>query len=186
MEHILNFDLAVFRFVEAHIWCPFLDSVMTFITRLGDGGFIWILITLALLFFPKTRRSGIAVGTALLLSVVIGDGILKNLVCRDRPFDLAAWQGVFQYPELVARPQDFSFPSGHTGSSIGAAMALLITRRDIPSIAALVLALLIAFSRIYLHVHYPTDVLAGICMGVLYGILACWMARQLPKGKWLV
>lgn len=181
MEIILQFDRAVFGFIENHLWCPLMDRIMVFVTRLGDAGFIWILLTLALICFPKTRRAGVASAAALLLSLVVGDGLLKHLVSRERPFDLVQWQEFFQYPQLVPKPQSFSFPSGHTGSSVGAAVALLLSRKNGWSAAALALALLIAFSRVYLHVHYPTDVLAGLVLGVLYGIAGLWISQKLVR-----
>lgn len=182
MDAILNFDMAIFRWVESSLWSPLLDQVMVFITRLGDAGWVWILLALGLCLFPKTRQAGFAMAIALLLSLIVGDGVLKSLFGRQRPFDLPQWQGIFQYPELIPKPQSFSFPSGHTGSSVGAAVALLLTQKKGWTAAALVLALLIGFSRIYLHVHYPTDVLAGCLAGVLYGAAGWWLSKTiLPK-----
>jgi len=184
MEAILQFDMSIFRFAEKHLMNPFTDKLFTFITHLGDGGWIWIATAVIMLVFPKTRRCGIAVGIALLCSEFIGNEFLKHLIARPRPFLLEEWQGIFVYPELIPAPSSYSFPSGHTGSSVGAAMALLLCRKDKYGWMALVLALLIGYSRVHAHVHYPTDVLAGILLGVLYALIGWFIAAKLPHGKW--
>ena len=175
MEALLNFDMKIFEFVERYIWNPVLDPVMTAITHLGDVGLIWILIAVVLLFFKKTRKCGVAMGLALLLSLVINDMVIKVLVARPRPFrpELPLWwKERFIYPNLVPKPHDYSFPSGHTSSSFAAATVLLLSLKKRFGVPALILAVLIAFSRIYLHVHYCTDVLAGMVVGILLGLIA--------------
>jgi undecaprenyl-diphosphatase len=179
MQAILNFDWAVFQFIEKHLWCPALDIVMTFITRLGNGGLVWIVIAVVLLFFKKYRKFGIMMMIGLILSLIINDNILKPLFARPRPFILEAWSGKFNYPNLIPRPSDYSFPSGHTSSSFAAAVVLLFTRKKWLSIPALMLAFLIGFSRIYVHVHYATDVLAGILVGTLFALTAVFIVNKL-------
>ena len=108
-------------------------------------------------------------------SLLINDNILKPLINRPRPFNLEAWQTLertFIYPELVPHPGVHSFPSGHTSSSFAASVVLIFTGKKRIYIPPLILAFLIAISRIYVHVHYCTDVLAGIVVGTLYGLLA--------------
>lgn len=161
--------MAIFHFFENYLWNPVLDAIMTFITRLGDGGFVWIVFAVILLFTKKYRKCGVAMIVALLGSLLIVDNIIKPIVARPRPFDLEAWAGTFIFPELVTRPSSFSFPSGHTSSSFGAAVALLCGNKKL-GVPAIVLAALIGVSRIYVHVHYPTDVLAGFVAGILLGI----------------
>ncbi|NLX93199.1 MAG: phosphatase PAP2 family protein [Clostridiales bacterium] len=184
MQHVLDFDWAVFQFVEKYLWGPFLDILMPFITRLGDGGIIWIVLAVLLLFFKKYRKFGIMMVAALLLSLLINDNILKPLINRPRPFNPEAWKTLeraFIYPELVPRPHGLSFPSGHTSSSFAAAVVLIFTGKKRIYIPPLILAFLIAFSRIYVHVHYCTDVLAGMVVGTLYGLLAYLLiAKLLP------
>ncbi|MBR6789515.1 MAG: phosphatase PAP2 family protein [Oscillospiraceae bacterium] len=184
MQAILNFDLGIFRFVEEYLMNPFTDKLFTFITHLGDGGWLWIGIALVMLLFPKTRRCGIAVAVALLCSEFIGNQFLKHLIARPRPFLLEEWQGIFVYPGLIPMPSSYSFPSGHTASSVGSAMALLLCRKDKYGWAAVVLALLIGYSRIHVHVHYPTDVLAAILCGALYALIGWFIAKKLPHGRW--
>lgn len=172
MQSVLDFDLAVFLFVEKYLWRPILDLVMPLITHLGDAGLVWIVLAVVLLFFKKYRKFGIMMAIGLLLSLIINDNILKPLIGRPRPFNLESWQGIFIYPELIARPHDFSFPSGHTSSSFAAAVVLIFTKKKQIYITALILAFLIAFSRIYVHVHYCTDVLAGIAAGTVFALLS--------------
>lgn len=148
-----------------------MDTVMPLITRLGDGGVIWIVLDLALLIHPKTRKKGITVAVALVLEVVCCNLILKPFVARIRPCDINT-----AITLLIPRPSDFSFPSGHTGTSFAATTALYKSRSRL-WMPALVLSCLIAFSRLYLYVHYPTDVLAG----ALIGILAGWISSVLVK-----
>lgn len=157
---------------------PFLTAVFTFITKLGDGGMIWIVISLGLTIPKKTRKVGITGLCALLGSLLINNMILKNLVARTRPFD--TWDYIVP---LIARPNGLSFPSGHTASSFACAWVLF---RKLPKkygIPAVVLAGLIAFSRLYLGVHYPLDVIAGIVSGILISLLADFIVSRCYKEK---
>lgn len=179
MEAILEFDIAFFRFVEEHLWSPALDAVMVAVTTLGDGGLIWIALGAVLLFFKNYRRFGIMIFVALLFSLIINDNILKPLIARPRPFDLESWKTIFVYPELIERPSSLSFPSGHSSSSLAAAVVLLFSKNKKLGIPVLVFALLMAFSRIYVHVHYATDVFAGIVAGTVYALLAVLLVSRL-------
>ena len=162
-----EFEIKILDFIRERLACPFLDAVMPVITSLANGGIIWIITAVLLLLFKKTRKTGFSVALALITGLIIGNLILKNLVGRIRPYEFN--EGV---EILVARLSDFSFPSGHTLASFEAATVLLIRDKRL-GVPALVLAVAIAFSRLYLYVHYPTDVLAGIILGVLIGIFAC-------------
>ena len=159
-------DLSVLDFIQAHLSNAFCDTVMPLITALGNAWLIWILLALALTAIPKYRRLGITVAAALVMDVIICNGIIKPLVARIRPFDVNTAVQL-----IIAKPTDYSFPSGHTAASFTAVSALYF-RRSRLWIPAFVLALLIAFSRLYLYVHYPSDVLAGIFIGILLGYLA--------------
>lgn len=159
------FELSILDFIQEHLRFGFLDILMPFITHLGDGGVIWIALGVILLLFPKTRKAGFAVLTGLILEVLCCNGILKPFVARVRPCDVNTAAQL-----LVPRPTDYSFPSGHTGASFAATAALYGSRNRL-WIPAFALSILIAFSRLYLYVHFPTDVLAGAMLGVLSGWL---------------
>ena len=139
---------------------------MPYVTRLGDSGVVWIVLAVFLLFGRKYRKAGIALLCALLLDILICNGLLKPFFARLRPcaVDTAARL-------LIARPADFSFPSGHAASSFAAASALYFSGQRKLWKPALVLAALIAFTRLYLYVHYPSDVLGGMLLGTLFGYL---------------
>ena len=117
------------------------------------------------------------IGAALILGLIFGNGILKNLFQRVRPYDLE--EALVQTP-LIEKPSDWSFPSGHTLASFEAATVLMIRDKRF-GIPALVLAFLIAFSRLYLYVHFPSDVLAGVLLGVLFGCLGVWIVNAIWK-----
>ncbi len=153
---------------------PVLDRLMTGITFLGNGGWIWITAGLLLLLFPRTRAAGGCVLASLAIGFLVGNVILKNLAARPRPCWLDA-----SVPLLVAVPRDFSFPSGH--SLIAFAGAVSIWRMH-PGWGwtAVALAGLIAFSRLYLFVHFPTDVLAGAAIGTA---IALWVTGMVRKGR---
>ena len=145
--------------------CPFMDFIIPKITSLGNGGFIWILSAVILLFSKKYRKGGIAMLIALAVGAILGSFILKPLVARPRPF-----HAMGELPLLIKIPTDFSFPSGHTMSSFSAAFILNHINRKF-GYFAIPLAILIAFSRLYLYVHFPSDVLAGLVLGILISYL---------------
>ena len=179
-----GFDLPILDWIRANLQCGFLDAVMPVITLLGDAGIFWIIVAVAMLCFTKTRRTGLAMGFALLMGLLICNIIMKPAFARIRPYDYQLEHFGVTIPLLVERQHDFSFPSGHTIASFEAAVALLLGNKKL-GIPAMILAVLIAFSRLYLYVHYPTDVLASIVLGTGLGLLGTFLARKLPKGKYL-
>lgn len=182
-----NFDFSVFQWIQEHVWCAFLDVVMPIITVLGEGGWVWIVIAVLFLFMPKYRKAGVTMAFALILMLILNDGILKNVFARPRPFNFEPFEALYAvFPQgadgkpelLVGLPSSFSFPSGHTSSSFAAAFAILLNKKWKAGVPALLLAALIGFSRNYLMVHYPTDVLFGALMGVLYAVLAYFLIAR--------
>ena len=178
MSFIQNIDFAILYWIQDNIRCGFLDGIFPIITSLCEGGIIWIIFGVALLFFKKYRKYGFFLLIAMLLGSVIGNDIIKPLVARPRPCHIAS-----VLPDmLIDIPTSFSFPSGHTLVSIEAATALTVYHRKW-GIAALVLAVVIALSRLYLFVHYPTDVLAGVIIGVIIALLCCRLTDWLWSRK---
>ena len=142
------------------------DIFFVEITKLGDAGIIWIVLAIALIIFPKMRKYGLAMLAGLCIDVVLCNGILKNFVGRTRPCDVNAAVQL-----LISHPIDYSFPSGHTAASFTTVAALYYSGDKTIWKLALVLAILIAFSRLYLYVHYPTDILGGIIVGTFAGFV---------------
>ena len=174
-----GFDLPVLDWIAANLWCPFLDAVMPAVTLLGDAGIFWMAVAAALLVCKKTRRVGLGMGLAMLMGLLLCNVTLKPLCQRPRPYD-------YQYdvfgkliPLLIDRQHDFSFPSGHTIASFEAAGVIVLNNRKWGA-AALALACLIAFSRLYLYVHYPTDVLFSIVLGFALALLGNWLSHRIP------
>ena len=160
------------------IHTPLLDKILAFITSLGNAGIIWIVLAVVLLILPKTRKTGIIVAAALLMDLILCNLILKNLVARVRPYDVNTAIAI-----LIKKPLDFSFPSGHTAASFATMTALFLAKMKKAWIAALVLAVLIAFSRLYFYVHYPTDVLGGAVVGILSGIIGYAIVEKIDKRR---
>ncbi len=173
-----HFDLPILDWIRSHLSCSLLDAVFPVITRLGDGGMIWIVLTLLLLLLPKYRITGTAMAIALLMGLVICNLGMKPLFARIRPYDYQLLHFGRMIPLLVEAQSDFSFPSGHTIASFEAATVLLENRKW--GIAAMILAALIAFSRLYLYVHYPTDVLCSVVLGIGIGFLSRKFSQACP------
>ncbi|MGN0329018.1 MAG: phosphatase PAP2 family protein [Lachnospira sp.] len=166
---------------------PITDPIMYAITSLGNAGIFWIVLALLMLtVMPKRyRKVGFTMAIALILSLIFCNGIMKNLWQRPRAFWVEGQPFVVgdQFENLYGifyGVHDYSFPSGHTSASFAAALAILMWRRK-EGIAATVLAALIAFSRLYLTVHYPSDVLVSLVLGSLYGVIAYFIAKWVFK-----
>ncbi len=167
MESLNALEGSFLLLIQDSVRCSVLTPFFVFVTRLGDRGFIWIVLSLLLLLSPKTRKTGCMGLLALLFSLLVNNMFLKNLVERSRPFD-----AIQALTPLIPRPHDFSFPSGHTASSFAAAGVFF---RRLPrrlGVPAIILAALIAFSRLYVGVHYPSDVLFGMLSGLALGFAA--------------
>lgn len=155
---------------------PWLDSLMAFITNLDENGFIWILAVLLLVAWKPTRRAGIACALALLLVTVLANVVIKPLVARPRPYIALG------LPLLIPPPAGTSFPSAHAASSFAAATVLFLRCPDWIGWPAMVLAALIAFTRLFFTVHYFTDVAAGALLGIACALFVLWLLRNwFPK-----
>lgn len=173
IESLGALEDGILLFIQDSVRCSVLTPFFVFVTRLGDRGFIWIMFSLLLLLSPKTRKAGCMGLLSLLFSLLVNNLFLKNLVERSRPFDV-----IQELTPLIPRPHDFSFPSGHTASSFAAAGVFF---RNLPrrlGVPALILAALIGVSRLYVGVHYPSDVL----FGMLSGLTLSFAAQKMIKG----
>ena len=175
MDTLMHMQALFLLFLQDTIRTPLLTRILEFTTDLGNMGFIWVVPALLLLFKKKTRPLGIAVLTALVLSLLITNSVLKNLVKEARPF--------VTYPEIIplvthVSASSYAFPSGHASASFAAAPLFFHYLPKKFGIPALILVFLVSFSRLYLGVHYPLDVLAGVVIGLGCAWLAVKMVRR--------
>jgi undecaprenyl-diphosphatase len=158
---VQRLDSSILLYIKDNMHGIIMDKSMIISTYLGNGGIIWIIIAAILIINKKYRKIGFMALGALILSTILGEGILKHIVQRTRPSeDITAWNF------LIAKPLSYSFPSGHTTSSFAVAGVLAKYFKRY-AFGFLGLASLIGFSRLYLYVHYPTDILAGAVLGLM-------------------
>lgn len=166
MPTIINkFDFLILRFIQENLKSPFMDSLMIFFTSIGDIGLVWIAISIIFLLIKERRDTGIKIIIGLIIVVILGNLIFKNIFSRLRPFWIDETIKV-----IITKPSGYSFPSGHTFSSFVAATIIFLNNKKWGYISFLI-AILISFSRAYLFVHFPTDIFVGMLLGVLLGIL---------------
>ena len=171
-------ELAILDFIQHYLRCDFLDWLLPKITVLGNSGIFWILMSIIFLWIRRYRTMGAEMASALLVCFLLGNLLLKPWVARIRPYDLNPSMILL----LKNPPIDFSFPSGHTYASFAAALILYFHKKSW-GVAAFLLTALIAFSRLYLYVHYPTDVLAGAFVGSLCGTAASAVWKKIPQKR---
>lgn len=170
-----SFDRAIFEFAEK-LKCGFLDVLLGTFSWLGDFAIPWFVLAIILMLFKKTRKIGFLVALAVGISSLLNEVILKHIFLRVRPFNYE-WTNGFVFndelyrPSFLKTPGTLSFPSGHTGACVAPTFVLWYFKKYKLAIPATVVALLTGFSRIYVHDHYPTDVLCGIVTGLLAGII---------------
>lgn len=184
----MDWDAGTLIYIQEHFRSDVLTPFVKFITHTGDSGLIWIILCIALVLIPKTRKLGIIAGSSIALEAIITNLIIKNAVARTRPYE--AIEGLIN---LIEKQKDYSFPSGHSGASFAVAGALLVVAflgipvaaktgkmsrekttkaYKILAIISLIYATVIALSRLYVGVHYPTDVIAGILLGLATSVIA--------------
>ncbi len=168
----MGIEIQILDWIQ-NIRTPFGDIIFPIISWLGNAGMIWIALTVILLVMPKTRRSGLILALALIADLILCNGILKNLVARTRPYDVNTAVNL-----LIEKPVDYSFPSGHTAASFASVTALYLAGEKKLWVPALVIAILIAFTRMYLYVHYPTDILGGVAVGIISGYIGFFIAGK--------
>ncbi len=180
----MGWEFDILNGIQSVFQSDLMDQIMPAVTALGNGGIFWIAAGLVFTLYKKTRTFGICILTALVFEVLSCNVILKPLVARPRPFTSDPARIL-----LIPRPEDYSFPSGHTAVSFAGASAAWFMKKRKTGVAFGAVACLIAFSRLYLYVHYPTDVLAGAVIGILCGAAASKLtemaaaAREARKGS---
>lgn len=175
-EWIQSIDLSAVRFIREHFACELLDFLMPLITLLGEGGIFWIAATLIMLVFKRTRKTGFVMALSLIFGLLVGNLTLKPIVARPRPYTLDSGVQL-----LIDGLSDYSFPSGHTLCCFEASVSLLLCGYKGWGSAALVSAFAVAFSRLYLYVHYPTDVIAGALLGTLFAFVSWKIVSAIYK-----
>lgn len=177
MDAIYSFDYSILNWINEHLHTPFFNGFFSVITHLADAGWFWIALAAVLLIFKKTRKTGLVMGGALVLGLIFGNGILKPVINRIRPYDNTAWNPIVTRATLLIKPpHDASFPSGHTLASFEGAFGIFLCNKKWGA-PALVLAVLIAFSRLYFFIHYPTDVFAGMVLGIGFAIASYFIVN---------
>lgn len=174
----VSFDLPVLDWIAANLWCPALDVAMPIITLLGDAGIFWIAVSVLFMITKKYRKTGVGMMLALLMGLLVCNIWLKPTVARMRPYDFQMEYFLKEIPLLAGAMHDFSFPSGHTIASFEAAVVIGLNNKKL-GIAAMILACLIAFSRLYLYVHYPTDVICSVILGTAFAFLGNFLAGKI-------
>lgn len=177
LDTLIQIDGNILLWIQEYVRNDFLTPIMRFITSLGDAGFIWIVIALLCLCFKKTRKTGALTACSLLGSLVVNNLIIKNLVGRIRPYEVVEGLNI-----VISKPIETSFPSGHTASSFAAGVMIFLACPKKYGIPALILAFLIGISRLYVGVHYPTDVIGGMISGTLIAV-CIWKIYQKKFNK---
>lgn len=178
----VSFDLPILDWIQANLQSDFMDVAMPLITLLSEDGIFWMILATILLLFPSQRHTGLGMWLALAMGLIICNMILKPLIGRMRPYDFQEqFNGVY-IKLLIDGLSDNSFPSGHTIAAFEACVALLCGNKKL-GIPAVIMAFLVAFSRLYLYVHYPTDVFASIILGSILAVLGYWLAGKIIKPR---
>ena len=178
LQNLIAMEADILLWIQNNIRNDVLTPIFKFITTLGNAGVIWIVLSVGLLIPKKTRRVGVLALVSLLFSALIDNVILKNVVARTRPYVVI--EGL---TSLVGAQKDYSFPSGHTGSAFAAAGVMF---RGLPKkfgIPILVFACLMGLSRLYVGVHYPSDVLGGALIGTGIALFTYWLGTLVVEKK---
>ncbi len=193
----MGWDAGFLLFIQEYIRSDFLNPIMKVLTHSGDKGILLIVLILAFLIIPRTRAIGIMSTISIAIEALLNNVLLKNLIARTRPYDEI--EGLIN---LVGRQSDYSFPSGHTGAAFAVAGAMLVValfglpmiektgefKREDPSLTfklisviLIMYATLLAFSRMYVGVHYPTDVITGLLLGLATSAIAYLVYQAVIK-----
>ena len=179
-EQIKEFEFLILDGIQ-QIKNPILDNIFLFITKLGNSGILWITIAILMLFFAKYRKTGVLTLVSLALVSVVFTLLMKNLVARERPYTYI--EGILAFDEMsvgIPAHDTFSFPSGHSVTSFAAATCIFIRHKKL-GIACYGVALLISFSRLYMYVHFPSDVICGAIFGILSALVVNFVEGKLSE-----
>ena len=167
LESLINFEGSILLFLQNYVRNPVLNALLIPFTLSNNAGISCILIVAVFIYFKSLRKAGILMGISLLLEFLLNNLIIKNLFARIRPYEVI--DGLIL---LVGKAPDYSFPSGHTGSAFALAVVIFMVMDRKYGIIALILASLMGFSRLYVGIHYPSDVLGGVILGVVTSVIA--------------
>lgn len=168
---VISLELRILLWIQEYLTNPILDNFFVFVTTLGNGGLLWIAIGLFFFAQKKHRPLGILIILSLIGSLLVTNGLLKNWIARPRPYT------VWPIELLIDKHPEFSFPSGHTSASFAVAWMIFMNKRRL-GVYMLVIATLMGLSRLYLFMHYPTDVIGGAVVGILIAETVYWIYDQ--------
>ncbi|MBR1863255.1 MAG: phosphatase PAP2 family protein [Ruminococcus sp.] len=178
LDRVVEIDEQILLWIQENIRTDIFSPIMKGFTYIGNGGAIMIFACFILIIVPKTRKLGILGACALAANVLVNNLVIKNLVGRTRPYE------VIEGLKLMIRKQsDYSFPSGHSSAAFALASVIYIETPRKIGIPSMILATVIALSRLYVGVHYPTDVIGGMITGTLLGCLTCYIFHKKIKSK---
>ena len=173
-EFIQQLDEQALVWIAEHLRCALLDPFMKLYTQLGNTGMLFIVLGLVMLCFQRTRRAGASALCAMLIGLIVVNFTIKPLVARERP-----WLVIENFVNLVPEGDPNSFPSGHTNAAFAFALAVCMSAPERwMKIAAVCAAAVMGLSRLYVGVHFPSDVLAGAVIGSLCGLLGAWVVKK--------
>lgn len=176
MEAFNMWESNIVLFVQENLRFEFMNPIWKFITSLGDEGIVPIALCILLIIFKKTRKVGITAGTSLALEAILINLTIKKIVGRTRPYVV---NEAIEY--ITKRPSDNSFPSGHTGCMFAVASVLFYMLPKKVGIPAMVVASLVGISRLYVGVHYPTDIIGGFIIGMFTGFIAKLIVEKIEQ-----
>ena len=176
-EFITEIDFTILNWIQEHLKCDILDKVMPVFTSIGNKGALFILMAVVLLCISKYRKWGASLACSLFLGFLFGNLLIKNIVARVRPYDQAV-----NITLLIDKLKDYSFPSGHTMAAFEffTVLCMMPIKKRYKILAGIV-AFTMAFSRLYLQVHFPSDVLGGMLLGTLFGVMGVRIVDMLME-----
>ena len=171
--NLYNTDMQILNFIYSHTSGNAADFFFSHITVLGNSGMFWIALGAIFAIIPKTRKIGFTVLLAIAIGFLFGNLLVKNYVGRLRPYQMNEAINL-----IIKAPSDTSFPSGHTLCSFSSAIAIFLNRKKL-GVCMIVLASAIALSRMYLFVHFPTDIIGAVLLGILVANLSVFIVDRI-------